>query len=213
MQNDRWERSIVTLTRVVLHGSAAVALAVTLAASVVSASPAEGLGETQFRSELKPAIGRLREGTRIVDRLGTFTITAKQAVFHTSDGKMQLGGLPNLNLERVISTLQDGAGGMVWSVSGLVTEYHGSNFLLITRAVLKSKESSRASRIGQPTDGGRGLRQSMGDKTPTTQRTVPPTRRAVQWGPQPPPRPLRNQRSAQVSGPAERVDRRSPGGG
>jgi hypothetical protein len=212
MQNDRSERAIVTLNRGVAHGRAAVTLAVTLAASVASASPAEGLGETQFRSALQPTIGRLREGTRIVDRLGTFTITAKQAVFHTSDGKMQLGGLPNLNLERVISTLQDGAGGLVWSVSGLVTEYHGSNFLLITRAVLKSKESSRSSRIGQPTHSGRGLRQRLEGKTPTTQRPVPHARPAAQWGPQPP-GPIQNQRSPRVSDPAERVDRRSPESG
>ena len=57
-----------------------------------------------------------------------------------SDDKVEMGALPNLNLERIVRTLKnsDDAQSIRWSVSGIVTEFNGRNHLLISRAVYKS---------------------------------------------------------------------------
>ena len=51
-----------------------------------------------------------------------------------------IGGLPNLNLERVIRMLKtvDEPESIWWSISGTVTEFAGRNYVLISRAVYKA---------------------------------------------------------------------------
>lgn len=82
---------------------------------------------------------RLREGTKITNRLGRFRQSAGRATFVAKDG-IELGGLPNLNLERVVRMLKsvEEPASIWWSVSGTVTEFSGRNYLLIQRAVYKS---------------------------------------------------------------------------
>jgi len=82
---------------------------------------------------------RIREGTTIHDRAGYFRQDGDGATFVT-EGGLEFGGLPNLNLERVVRTLKtlDESKSNRWSVSGVVTEFSGRNFLLISRAVYKS---------------------------------------------------------------------------
>jgi hypothetical protein len=82
---------------------------------------------------------RLREGTRLNDRLGHFRISGDSLTFIEEDGR-ELGGLPNLNLERVLRTLKtvEEPEAVMWSVSGAVTEFSARNYLLITRAVYKA---------------------------------------------------------------------------
>jgi hypothetical protein len=82
---------------------------------------------------------RLREGTQFTDRLGHFQQQGEAVVFVDDQGR-ELGGLPNLNLERVLRMLKgvEEPDSIAWSVSGTVTEYGGRNYLLITRAVYKS---------------------------------------------------------------------------
>ncbi|NOY30704.1 MAG: hypothetical protein GXP28_11215 [Planctomycetes bacterium] len=82
---------------------------------------------------------RIREGTTIHDRVGYFRQDGDGATFVT-EGGLEFGGLPNLNLERVVRTLKtlDESKSNRWSVSGVVTEFSGRNFLLISRAVYKS---------------------------------------------------------------------------
>lgn len=82
---------------------------------------------------------RLREGTKITNRLGRFRQAGDRAEFVT-ENNIELGGLPNLNLERVVRMLKsvDEPESIWWSVSGLVTEFSGRNYLLIERAVYKS---------------------------------------------------------------------------
>ncbi len=94
------------------------------------------------RSEIKQSENskqRLREGTRITNRLGRFQQEGDRATFVT-ENNIELGGLPNLNLERVVRMLKgvDEPESIWWSVSGLVTEFSGRNYLLIERAVYKS---------------------------------------------------------------------------
>jgi len=82
---------------------------------------------------------RIREGTTIHDQAGYFRQDGDGATFVTNE-ELELGGLPNLNLERVVRTLKtvDEPKGIRWSVSGTVTEFLGRNYLLISRAVYKS---------------------------------------------------------------------------
>lgn len=82
---------------------------------------------------------RLREGTLLIDHGGHFRQDGDGAVFVTEE-KLEITALPNLNLERVGRTLKgsDEAESIRWSVNGVVTEFNGRNFLLISRAVYKS---------------------------------------------------------------------------
>ena len=87
---------------------------------------------------------RLREGTIITDQSGFFREDGDGATFvaDSSDvsSKLELGALPNLNLERVVRLLKNAEepSSVRWSVTGQVTEFAGQNFLLISRAVYKS---------------------------------------------------------------------------
>ena len=82
---------------------------------------------------------RMREGTEIDGQTGYFRQDGDGAIFVTDDG-FELGGLPNLNLERVVRTLKtaDESQTIRWQVNGTITEFLGRNYLFITRAVYKS---------------------------------------------------------------------------
>ena len=90
-------------------------------------------------------VERLREGTKIVNRLGHFKISGDRATFYAEDGKHQFKGLENLNLERIFRTLSENREQLIWSISGTITEYRGFNFLQIDRAELKTKNIRRSS--------------------------------------------------------------------
>ena len=78
-----------------------------------------------------PAALRLREGTQFTDRAGRFRQHGESLTFVDDEGR-ELGGLPNLNLERVIRMLKtvEEPEAISWSVSGAVTEFGGRNYLL-----------------------------------------------------------------------------------
>lgn len=82
---------------------------------------------------------RLREGTEIIGQTGYFRQDGDGAVFVTENDH-ELGGLPNLNLERIVRTLKtaDDTRSIRWLVSGTITEFSGRNYLFITRAIYKS---------------------------------------------------------------------------
>ena len=83
------------------------------------------------------AADRIREGTILENKLGTFKSTGGRIAFYPSDSKTPIHALENLALERVWR-LQELSQGRQWSVSGVVTEYRDGNYLLITRAILKA---------------------------------------------------------------------------
>jgi len=85
---------------------------------------------------------QIREGTEVVDRLGYFRTTADRVTFFSEDGKDRFVVLENLSLERIARAIGDNPTQLQWSISGTVTEYHGSNFMLIRRAILKSQVPS-----------------------------------------------------------------------
>jgi hypothetical protein len=82
---------------------------------------------------------RLREGTQLTDCLGHFRQTGDVVAFIDENGR-DIGGLPNLNLERITRMLKavDEPENIWWSVSGTITEFSGRNYVLITRAVYKA---------------------------------------------------------------------------
>jgi len=77
---------------------------------------------------------RLREGTRLVDCPGTFAaLGADRVSFSPDGGKESYRLLQNLALERISRMLEEQRGPKLWTVSGVLTEYKGTNFLLVTK--------------------------------------------------------------------------------
>lgn len=102
--------------------------------------PHQPIGANRQEKEAAEALKlRLREGTRLKDVIGRFRQSGDSLVFIDGENR-ELGGLPNLNLERVARMLQsvEEPESVTWSISGTVTEYSGQNHLLITRAVFRS---------------------------------------------------------------------------
>ncbi len=89
--------------------------------------------------------GRWREGSRLVDQMGSFKLAGDRVTFISSDGKLKFDGLENLAIERVARAIADSPDQLEWSISGSITEFRGSNYLLVTQAVLKTK-TARARR-------------------------------------------------------------------
>ncbi len=96
------------------------------------AQVADNSGDSAGRQTQK----RIREGTEIVDLDGHFRFTGDRMSFFSSDGKLRLVGLENLNLQRIARAVADDPRQLRWKVSGTVTEYRGANFLLVRQAIL-----------------------------------------------------------------------------
>lgn len=77
-----------------------------------------------------------REGTKIKDEPGRFALVGNRINFVTSAG-VQYVCLENLNLERVARIMGSTPDTVEWVISGTVTEYQGSNYLLIERSTRK----------------------------------------------------------------------------
>ena len=84
---------------------------------------------------------RLREGTRLIDVPGTFvSLGADNVTFAPTGGKDAYRVLENLALQRVSQQLDENRGPRQWIVSGLITEFRGSNYLLVTKAVVQLQD-------------------------------------------------------------------------
>jgi hypothetical protein len=128
---------------VVLAGATASIGAVPLAAQQAGdeaeiASMSASDGATTDDPAMSAAL-RLREGTQLTDHLGYFRQSGESLTFVDNEGR-ELGGLPNLGLERVGRMLKsvEEPESITWSVSGMVTEFGGRNYLLVGRAVYKA---------------------------------------------------------------------------
>jgi hypothetical protein len=88
---------------------------------------------------------RLREGTRLIDVVGAFQSVGGDSVsFSPGGNKDSFRVLENLALERVSRTLDENRGTRQWVVSGTITEYRGSNYLLLTKVVVQLHEGDAA---------------------------------------------------------------------
>jgi hypothetical protein len=81
---------------------------------------------------------RLREGSRLVDVVGHFDYAGDRFAFFPADNKESFRMLESLALERVTRVLGESGTKPQWIVSGVVTEYRGINYLLISKAVMKA---------------------------------------------------------------------------
>jgi hypothetical protein len=82
---------------------------------------------------------RLREGTKLMNELGSFERKGGDRLsFRIHKTKREFACLENLNLERIAAAVAD-TPDLEWLVSGTVTEFRGTNCLLVTQAVLKTK--------------------------------------------------------------------------
>ena len=86
----------------------------------------------------QPGGRRLREGTELVDQVGHFEVSNQRLVFVADRGKLRLLGLENLNLERVARSVAGYSGQLNWKICGTVTEYRGTNYLLLRRAAVST---------------------------------------------------------------------------
>ena len=58
---------------------------------------------------------------------------AHTVTFSPEGSKESYRVLENLALQRVVQVLEDNRGPRKWVISGLITEYRGSNYLLLTK--------------------------------------------------------------------------------
>jgi hypothetical protein len=104
-------------------------------------APNKDAGSAKATSEPEKDVTklRLREGTRLRDISGRFRQNGDTLTF-IDEQKREIGGLPNLNLERIIRMLKtvEEPESITWSVSGTITEFSGRNYLLVSRAVYKT---------------------------------------------------------------------------
>ena len=89
---------------------------------------------------------RLREGTKLIDVTGTFQAAGADSVsFLINGNKESYRVLQNLALQRVSFALEENRALRQWVISGTITEFRGSNYLLLTKAVIQLPEGEAAS--------------------------------------------------------------------
>ncbi len=81
---------------------------------------------------------QFREGTVLRDTPGVFRKTGERYTFFADENGGRFVVLENLNLDRIARTLQDNPTVGHWTVTGTITEFQGTNYLLIQRAVISN---------------------------------------------------------------------------
>ena len=112
------------------------------AASTSVAYALENSNDAAQRSEEEDEGQLVREGVRLHAELGEFKVRGDRAIFISQDGGQHYGGLENQNLERIVLKISDNPTQLTWEVTGDVTEYRGTNYLLVTHAVIKNRNSA-----------------------------------------------------------------------
>jgi hypothetical protein len=103
-----------------------------------------GMG-SQTASGTSKGSERLREGTKLVDVVGTFQSAGGDSISFSRDGgKESFRVLENLALHRVGQALENNLNAKHWVVSGIITEYRSANYLLLTKAVVQLQEGEGA---------------------------------------------------------------------
>jgi hypothetical protein len=106
---------------------------------------AASTAETVAGSTEKPAgenqrtVARFHEDEELVEQAGQFSISNDRVVFVTVKGQHRFTALENRSLDGVVNTIDGNPASVPWIVSGKITEYHGSYYLLLTRAQRQSQ--------------------------------------------------------------------------
>jgi hypothetical protein len=128
-----------------LPGSAANVPAAVKANTV---QPAPGRVPSTSGAVGAKASERLREGTKLIDVVGTFQSIGGESITFTPGGsggnKESFRVLENLALQRVSQVLDENKGARQWTVSAEVTEYKGNNYLLLKKIVVHPQEGDTA---------------------------------------------------------------------
>ena len=85
-------------------------------------------------SEDRDRAARMREGDELVELTGQFGMSGERIVFIPAKGQQRFIALENLPLERVAKAIDGNPAPLQWIVSGRVSEYRGSYYILLTRA-------------------------------------------------------------------------------
>lgn len=83
---------------------------------------------------------RVREGARLLEQQGAFVPAGDRFLFVAAD-QARFMVLENLALQRIALALSEPQTAPRWTVTGIVTEFRGANYLLVTRAVMSSDEA------------------------------------------------------------------------
>lgn len=103
---------------------------------IIDSNPRPGIAG-QADGTGKPKL-RQREGAKLVERRGRFEIRGDRVIFLATNPDAHYVVLENLSLERVTRVLEESGSQLEWSVSGTLTEFRASNYLQISRALVKS---------------------------------------------------------------------------
>jgi hypothetical protein len=74
----------------------------------------------------------------LTDIHGRFELSGDRVTFFPGAGRDSYRLLENLALERVAQVISESRTRQEWMVSGTLTEFRGANYLLLTKAVIKS---------------------------------------------------------------------------
>jgi hypothetical protein len=116
---------------------------------IIDSNPRPGIAG-QADGTGKPKL-RQREGAKLVERRGRFEIRGERVIFLATNPDAHYVVLENLSLERVTRVLEESGSQLEWSVSGTLTEFRASNYLQISRALVKSLPAkAEPRRFGDP---------------------------------------------------------------
>jgi hypothetical protein len=133
-----FSRFVHTVDRAPMAGlmcAGAILLGIALAGARTTLPAESGAPPSSDQSDTRRP---LLEGTELREELGTFHLSGNRVTFVSAGQKRRFTALENLTIERVAQSLADNPLSQQWIVSGTVTEYRGNNYLLVTRAVMKT---------------------------------------------------------------------------
>jgi hypothetical protein len=79
------------------------------------------------------------EDAELIEQNGQFSISGDRVIFIAVESQNRFIGLENLVLQGVAEKIAENSAEQTWTVSGKVTEYRGTNYLILTRAQLLSQ--------------------------------------------------------------------------
>ena len=117
-------------------------------ASGPDTAPPEAESKPRFSGQPAPnkQAQRAREGSLLTDENGSFEFVGDRIIFVPGGGRDSLRVLENLALERIVRELGDARDQRNWAVCGVLTEFKGANYLLVTKALLKTPSSPASPR-------------------------------------------------------------------
>ena len=157
--------------RVILPLAVATLFALPLAHGQHAGPAAPITADVKLPSSGQPAgkqVQRAREGSLVTDEAGSFEFVGDRIVFVPAGGRESLRVLENLALERIVRELGDARDQRNWSVCGLLTEFKGANYLLVTKALLQTPATPTATRPGRTSPPAAPASISPGSTTPAT---------------------------------------------